>query len=322
MKKYITLYLLFLVFAIFVVPVCLAVFTAPEKTASDLNSDTSSISSAPLKKSDDVFLLKTEQGIESVKRLEYTVRSVGSEISPDYPSEAIKANAVAVYTFALFRANENKKEKYDITDSPDTDQACKSLTEVKNIWKDNYSTLYTAVKSVFGQYLVDENSAPALSLYHAVSPGRTDSAKDIFGSDYSYLQTVDCSFDILSPDYLTVKEYTLSQFKALFKGKTKFSDEPKRWFSEYDVTESGAIKTVKIGSKTFTGGEVREILSLESYAFDAVITDKSVTVRVKGQGHGVGMSQYGSYALANQGEDYKSILGYFYYGCKLRTPQK
>ena len=321
MKKYISLYILFIFFAVFVMPVCLTVFTSQKNIEI---ADSSSVTSAPIKikKGNDVFLVKTEQGIQSVDRLIYTVRCVGSEISPDYPKEAIKANAVAVYTFALHRAQQNKGEKYDITDNPQSDQSCKPLDEIKSIWADNYKTLYSAVKSVFGQYLIDENSSVALTLYHAVSPGRTDNAKDIFGSHYPYLQRVDCSFDILSADYLTVKQYTHSEFKNIFKSKTKFSDTPKEWFTEYNVTQSGAVMSVKIGSKSFTGKQVRELLSLPSYAFDAVIDDEYVTIRTKGKGHGVGMSQFGSRALAEQGEDYKSILGYFYYGCKLRTPQK
>jgi stage II sporulation protein D len=38
----------------------------------------------------------------------------------------------------------------------------------------------------------------------------------------------------------------------------------------------------------------------------------TVTIRGRGWGHGVGMSQWGAKKMAEEGWDYRKILGYYY----------
>lgn len=38
----------------------------------------------------------------------------------------------------------------------------------------------------------------------------------------------------------------------------------------------------------------------------------------RGYGHGVGMSQWGAYALALRGEDYRQILQHYYQGARIQ----
>src|SRR5437764_10055782 len=42
-------------------------------------------------------------------------------------------------------------------------------------------------------------------------------------------------------------------------------------------------------------------------------------IRRGGNGHGIGLSQYGAYGYAQHGEDYKSILAHYYQGTALAT---
>ena len=73
----------------------------------------------------------------------------------------------------------------------------------------------------------------------------------------------------------------------------------------------------KIGSKSVTGREIRDLFSLRSANFDVNIHDEKVEFFVRGYGHGVGMSQYGAQNMAKQGSDYKQILAWYYPGTEL-----
>src|SRR5690606_37109539 len=46
----------------------------------------------------------------------------------------------------------------------------------------------------------------------------------------------------------------------------------------------------------------------------AATKDAAYSIAGTGNGHGVGLSQYGAYALAKQGYDYQYILKYYYTG--------
>ena len=44
------------------------------------------------------------------------------------------------------------------------------------------------------------------------------------------------------------------------------------------------------------------------------------TITGSGWGHGVGMSQWGAYSMAQQGDTYKDILTFYYTGIEVRKP--
>ena len=52
-------------------------------------------------------------------------------------------------------------------------------------------------------------------------------------------------------------------------------------------------------------------------ATPAVAQDNTITIEGQGWGHGVGMSQWGAYGLAQKGSDFRRILTYFYKGVKI-----
>ena len=71
-------------------------------------------------------------------------------------------------------------------------------------------------------------------------------------------------------------------------------------------------QNVTVGKKTFTGSDFRKLLSLKSADFDVKADDENVTVICRGNGHFVGMSQYGADYMARQGSNYKEILMHYY----------
>ena len=258
--------------------------------------------------------------IEKIKISEYVLGVVAAEMSPSFEPEALKAQAVAAHTFLLYRKSNNKNKGYDITTDPTLDQAYINEAERKKKWGDNYekynNALLSIIDEVDGLYIC-YNGKPILAAYHAISGGKTESCKNVWGSDLPYLVSVESIGDILAPNYLTTVSVSFSDLKEAFKDKCKLPNDEKKYIGKITRTKSGTVTGVTIGDKTFKGSELRSAFSLCSSNFDITLNDDGYTFTVRGYGHGVGMSQYGANYMAKQGNTYKEILGWYYKGCSI-----
>lgn len=70
--------------------------------------------------------------------------------------------------------------------------------------------------------------------------------------------------------------------------------------------------------KSLLGTEVRTIFGLKSANF-TIEKGENIVFKVKGYGHGVGLSQTGADAMAKQGSSYRDILKHFYTGTEILT---
>jgi len=70
--------------------------------------------------------------------------------------------------------------------------------------------------------------------------------------------------------------------------------------------------SIKIGNKTITGNEARNIFELKSTKFEIEKDENEICFTVLGYGHGVGMSQCGSDWLAKQGATCEEIIHHYY----------
>lgn len=84
-----------------------------------------------------------------------------------------------------------------------------------------------------------------------------------------------------------------------------------------EKTDSGRVKTLKVGNLELAGVEVRTLLGLRSTNFEFTIDENNIKFNVIGYGHGVGMSQTGADALAKQGKNYEEIIKHFYVGVEI-----
>ena len=71
--------------------------------------------------------------------------------------------------------------------------------------------------------------------------------------------------------------------------------------SVYAIGGDGAVSQVKPSATTSSGSTV-------------------FTITGSGWGHNVGMSQWGAYAMAQQGYTYRDILSFYYTGIEVRQP--
>lgn len=140
------------------------------------------------------------------------------------------------------------------------------------------------------------------------------------GSGYPYLQVVQTSGEENYSQYSS--EVELSKEEIINKIKTKHEEIQIDWNTEKPIevleyTDSGRVRTIKIGNINISGVEARSIFGLRSSNFEVEINEEKIKFTVKGYGHGVGLSQTGSDSLAKQGKSYDEIIKHFYQGVEI-----
>ena len=274
----------------------------------------------------DVMMSNTGS-VKTLKMREYIIGSLSGEMSASYHKEALKAQAVACYTFALYVASREEKrpEGADISDDSTVYQSYIDEDARKKKWgndfEKNEKIMSEAVDEVFGQYL-EYDGKPAMAAYHAMCSGKTESAANVWGKSVSYLKSTVSSGEKLAPNYETCQKVSADEFKRiLFKKGLTYGDYPtdaSKWIGDIERYDSGVVKYVDICGKKISGTDMRSLFSLKSADFDISFADGGFTFTCRGNGHFVGMSQYGADYMARQGSSYDEILNHYYPGTVLK----
>lgn len=302
---------------------CLVLFPVfAIKGQNSAESDKKTDSNISAAKTETAFRVKlSDTGeIKNIDETEYVIGVVSAEVPATYEPEALKAQAVASYTYARYKQLQ-KNHDYDVTDSEQTDQKYYTKNERKKRWGKNFNDyekrIESAVNAVKGQ-LIKYKNKPILAVYHSVSSGKTESAENIWDKNYPYLKSVESVGDLLSSDCVSKAEFTADEFAKTAKGLgADCKNDPNGWVSDIKKTPAGTVKSVKIGNKQVSGVDVRSAFSLRSPCFDLEYSDKKFVFTVRGYGHLLGMSQNGADYMAKQGSNYKEILLWYYSGCKI-----
>ena len=259
--------------------------------------------------------------ITEMETSEYIFGVVAAEMPALYETEALKAQAVAAYTFALYRKGEAEKSgrEYDISTDHKTDQSFITRAAAREKWGEKApeyeQKIEEAVSAVKGLILTYDNKI-ILSVYHAISSGITEESKNVWGAELPYLVSVDSSADKSHENYLSVVSFPAEELKAKISHLADTSGN-ENIFSNPKTTEAQTVTEIDINGKTVSGFSVSEALELRSAAFEVSFADGIYTFIVKGYGHGVGMSQNGANLMAKEGKNFKEILAHYYKNSKL-----
>lgn len=245
---------------------------------------------------------------------EILAQVVMGEIGGSFNEEAIKAQAVAAYTYIKYY-NENGNVPYVAVKTPN-------------------DTVKNCVNQVLGQAIYYDG-ALIQAVYGASTAGYTSSAKNVWGIDYPYLQSVKCELDSLyDPNYGVKTTFTSEEMRNKVKNATgiELEGDPGTWFAIKEHVDNVYVGSFSIGGQTeyvnssgdtvqITGRVMRENImdfGLRSACFEVSYssdTDK-FTFTTYGYGHGVGLSQHGANNLATYwGYGYRDILNFYYPGC-------
>ncbi len=289
-----------------------------------LDDISSSITLADFKTDEFKILDLSTDEILTVPAFDYVVGAVASEMPYTYHEEALKAQAVSAYTYALRVRYQNQKAKPDDLNGADfsaepskylgfmTEEIAKERFGMK--FDEIYLKIEKAVTEVFGEVLVYDDE-PIIAAYHSLSSGKTETAENVWGYPVNYLVAVESKADTSAEDYLTTESFTLSQVRERLTSKypdITLPEDKNAWFNILKRSESGTVLNLTVGSEFLKGSDIRSLFALRSSNFTVSYQDEVFSFNVIGYGHGVGLSQQGANAMAEEGASYKDILLHYY----------
>ena len=289
-----------------------------------------------------VELRRGLHGVVVVNRLgleAYTTGVVAAEMGRRAPGEeeALKAQAVVSRTYALRNAGRHADQGFDLL-ADVSDQAYAGITSENPM-------ATAAVLATRGEILT-YNGAPIDAFYFSTCSGRTEDGVAVFaGADRPYLRSVDdhdpsgIAYCASSPRFRWSESWTRSELTAILKRTLPANNLPVT--AATDLTEmrvlartaSGRIATLELsgrsGRTVVRGQAIRRVLAPNS---GGILRSNDFTVRLsrvggrierididgRGNGHGVGMCQWGAVGRSRAGEIYPRILSSYFPGTELQ----
>ena len=247
---------------------------------------------------------------------EYIKGVVAGEMPATFELEALKAQAVASRSYAMYQMTATKDKDYDVTNTTQN-QVYLTDEELKTNWKDEYNQkmnkIKTAIQETTGEYLT-YNGQIVNAMFFSTSTGKTENSEEVFVSALPYLRSVDSKWDEESPAFTDTYTFDLKDFYT----KLNLPYNEKLNIEITEKTSTGRIKKLKINNQELNGRDVAKKLSLRSNYFDIVQNENKITITTKGFGHGVGMSQYGANGMAKEGYKYDQILKHYYQNTEIK----
>ena len=256
-------------------------------------------------------------------RRDYLIGAVAAEMPLSWPDEALKAQAVAAHSYVLYcRDHATAANGAWLSADPARRQGYLTDAVLHSYWGTrydaNYIRLSALVDSVLTQVLCYEG-APAGTSYFAISNGRTEASENVWGASLPYLVAVDSSTDLQADHYEVTLTLSSAQVQAALaaQGLTPDATAPEQWFSSPTRTASGYVARLSVCGVERSGAFLRRALGLRSTDFTIRYENGQFYIMTHGYGHGVGLSQWGAKAFAEQGLSYDAILAHYFPGTTL-----
>ena len=256
-----------------------------------------------------VQLVPTENGVTAVNHVnidDYLYSVVGSEMPTSWPQEALRSQAVAARSYALYQQKKARSRAFDLNST-------QASQVYKGIDGEAPSTL-SAVNATSGKVLT-HGGRVIEAVFHSSSGGHTENSEHVWSKAVPYLKGVP-DFDQSAPVYSWRAQFSLEEVGARigYPGTIEAVEILSR-------TPRGRANRMSIigdaGTLTMTGNTFRQKLGLRSTKFDLAVSLTGISVAGNGFGHGIGMSQWGARDMAERGHGHDDILTHFYNGTQL-----
>ncbi len=235
----------------------------------------------------------------------YLASTVGGEMSASWNLEALKAQAVAARSYAIYRHAHPKHSLYDLERTTEDQVYFGVRSESPRTWN--------AVKETVGLYLA-QSGKPALAHYHSRCGGETVTAEGVWNRDQSPGLRVPCAYCRRFPF-----RWLASWTPAEFLRKLGLAPSAQAGVVPIRRSESGRVYDVEVSNgeetRRFSADNLRRLLgysTVKSSTFSVTPGSHQVQAEGVGAGHGVGMCQWGAKYLADKGVPFDKILAHYY----------
>lgn len=264
--------------------------------------------------------IKDEDRVQEMPFEEYVAGVVGGEIKNDWPTEAIKAQAIIARTFVLKFVQDKGKSKYGNAHiSTDIEEAQAWNMDAVN------DRIRKAVNETRGQVIVYDGDY-VNAWFHSNAGGKTATAVEGLAfkeGNPPYISTVRSPDDssLIPPDE---KSWT-AEFskKEVIRAAQQMGKQIKD-FSSISIGKkgpSGRATRIMLDGTAVSAPELRIALGstrMKSTLLDEVRLDGDrVIFKGRGYGHGVGMSQWGAYNMAKHGKKAQDIIRHYFKGVQI-----
>lgn len=279
--------------------------TAPEQDAFDANCK---------------LAVLTEDGVVVMDLEQYLTGVLLAEMPVSFGEEALKAQAVACRTYTLSRCRNPRHEEAAVCTDSHCCQAWRDPAEVEPAAREQAAAAVRATDGLVLYYqgkLID-------ATFFSCSGGRTEDAQAVWGSELPYLKAVESPGEEDAAHYSDELRVSLAEFRetiAALDGAAELSGDPAAWVSAAQYTAGGGVAELTLGGRAIRGTALRKAFGLRSTAFSLTLSEDGAVFTTRGNGHRVGMSQYGAAAMARAGNDFEHILKWYYTGvevCRFR----
>ena len=206
---------------------------------------------------------------------EYLYGVVPNEMVPSWPTEALKAQAVAARSIAIYQYNRYIASGYNVVDT--------TATQAYGGYNREDSRTTQAVDITKGQ-TIKYNGKVAEALYFSTSGGYTESAQNVWGYPIDYLVAVEDTFETEPEQGEWIRTITLEEINQCLANK-KVDIGMAQGVQVLSRTLSGRVNEMNIigttGNYTLTRENVRTFFSgskegsLKSRLFNLVGTSDS-----------------------------------------------
>jgi stage II sporulation protein D len=271
----------------------------------------------------------------------YLAGVVDAEFSSLWNEESIAAQVVAARTYAYFQVKESQRKKSDFDlDATIKDQVYQGVTKDSR----RAAALVGKTRGLVLAPATSAHSGPIKAFYHSTCGGQTELPERVWGGAYpGFKRQVVCPFCKNSPVYGWTLSLTPSEIALAIQRGIEQGGAPQDWpklrramFRPENLLELrvlGGQTEQRVGEVLMTWNDQgsRLELSLSGIRFRewmGVSRFKSTWFQVqptlsrgavkawqfqgRGNGHGVGMCQWGVKAMGEKGYRFASILRYYY----------
>ena len=310
MKRY-SFSIVLLLFLIFALPVIIiSCFRKPPK---ELKTESQLYVNVYDSKSSQLVEIEFEEYIEGV---------VAAEMPASFHIEALKAQALAARTYTLLRMvsyGGNGCTKHTGADICTEPAHCQAYRDPKALGK-AYKKIHEAVASTKGEVIVYENGLID-AVFHSTSGGITENSEDVWVNKVPYLRSVLSQYEDHSPKLISTKNISIDEFvSGMMSLDNTMKLDKKKLAGQIQIIErssGGRILKMKVGNRYFKGRDLRDQFALNSSNFTIDVNKNDISFAVVGNGHGIGMSQYGADGMAQHGSTYREIVKHYYTGVEI-----